>query len=130
MSYSGTGVTHERRQSVWLLTVSPLIWAGHFLLSYLTAAIWIEKEAGRDHTLDPVRFAIAIYTVVACAGIVVVLWKAWRKHRFGSAEVPHDEDTPEDRHRFLGFSTVLLSLLSLVATLFVAMAILFIETTN
>ncbi|MGB7839915.1 MAG: hypothetical protein WBL40_17580 [Terrimicrobiaceae bacterium] len=48
MSTPGQGETHEKRQSLWLLMISPTIWAAHFLLCYLTAAIWCAKFAGRN----------------------------------------------------------------------------------
>jgi len=37
--------------------------------------------------------------------------------------VPHDADTPEDRHRFLGFATLLLSGLSAVAVIYTALVV-------
>lgn len=118
----------EREQSLWLLTLSPGIWAAHFLASYLTAAIWCAKYAGSDGSLLKVRAAIAAYTVVALAGIVLTAWAGYRKHAYGSAAVPHDFDTPEDRYRFLGFATLLLSALSAVATIFVALVAVFVES--
>ncbi len=127
MSTTGTGETHERSESLWLLAAAPLIWSAHFLACYLTAAIWCAKFGGEGASLGGVRVAIAIYTVAALIGIGVVGWVGWGRHRHGSEEVPHDSDTPEDRHRFLGFATALLSGLSAVATLFVAMVAVFVE---
>ena len=112
--------THESRQSLWRLIAAPTIWAAHFLLSYVTAAIWCEKFAGRDGPLGGARVAIIIYTVVALVGIGLSGWDGWRRHRLGPEEVPHHDDTPEDRHRFLGFATLLLASLSAVAVLFAA----------
>jgi hypothetical protein len=66
--------------------------------------------------------AIATYTVLALSGIGSIGWRAWRRHRYGSASRPHDDDTPADRHRFLGFAAVLLSGLSAVAVLYAALA--------
>jgi hypothetical protein len=119
--------THESKQSLWLLTVSPTIWAGHFVACYATAAIWCAKYAGSDQSLGAVRVAIAIYTVVALIGIGITGFIGYRRHTFGDTTGPHDFDTPEDRHRFLGFATLLLSVLSAVATVFVALAALFID---
>ena len=116
----------EENESLWILTVSPVMWAAHFLLSYLTAAIWCAKLAGPDASLGGVRVAIAVYTVLALLGIGITGRIAFRRHRFGSATVPHDFDTPADRHRFLGFATLLLSALSAVAILYVALAAVFI----
>ena len=116
----------EENQSLWLLTASPTIWAAHFLLCYITAAIWCAKVAGPDGSLGGVRVAIAVYTVLALSGIGVIGWSAFRRHSYGAATPPHDFDTPEDRHRFLGFATLLLSGLSAVATLYAALAAVFI----
>ena len=119
--------THERNQSLWLLTISPVIWAVHFLASYITAAIWCAKFS-EDGSFRTVRMAIAIYTLVALLGIALTAWVGYQRHVFGRATVPHDFDTPEDRHRFLGFATLLLSGLSAVAVIYVAMVAIFIRT--
>jgi hypothetical protein len=118
----------ERNESLWVLIISPIIWTTHFLLCYLTAAIWCAKVAGRYGTLDGVRIAIVVYTVLALIGIGITGWLAFRRHSFGTATVPHDFDTPEDRHRFLGFATLLLSGLSGVGILYVALVAVFIGT--
>lgn len=123
--------THPRlpagtRETLWILTVSPTIWAAHFLLCYLTAAIWCAKVAGRDGPLGPVRWIVAAYTLAALAGIGLTAWRGFRRHRFGTAAAPHDFDTPADRHRFLGFATLLLSGLSAVAVIYVGLVAVFI----
>jgi hypothetical protein len=117
----------EEKENLWLLTVSPTIWAAHFLLCYITAAIWCAKLDGAQTTLNVVRFAIALYTALALIGIGLNGWAGWRRHRHGSETTPHDFDSGEDRHRFLGFATLLLSALSAIATLFVAVVALFFE---
>jgi len=127
MSAEPKDETHESRQSLWLLIVSPVIWAAHFLLSYITAAVWCAKFAGRDGSLGGVRIAIAIYTALALVGIGLNGWGGLRRHRHGSETTSHDFDTPADRHRFLGFATLLLAALSFVATIFVAIVALFFE---
>lgn len=108
-----------------MLAVPPTIWAVHFLASYITAAVWCAKAAA---PLGPVRAAIAVFTVAALAGIGFAGWKGARRHRYGRGRGPHDVDTPEDRHRFLGFATLLLAGLGAIATIFVALTALFFET--
>jgi heme/copper-type cytochrome/quinol oxidase subunit 3 len=115
----------EDKQNLWLLAISPTIWAAHFLLCYITAAIWCAKYAGPNQELGIVRPAIVIYTILAVAGISITGWIGYRKHSYGNATLPHDADSPEDRHRFLGFATLLLSALSLIGTLFAAMVVVF-----
>lgn len=117
----------ERRESLWRLIVSPTIWAAHFLLSYITAAIWCAKFAGPDGSLTPVRWAIAGYTAAALLGIALSGWSGLRRHRRGSETTENDYDTPGDRHGFAGFATVLLSALSAVATIFSAFVVIFFQ---
>jgi hypothetical protein len=125
MSTPRNDETHESRQSLWRPMIPPLIWAAHFLASYATAAIWCAKVAGRDGPLHGARLAIAIYTVLALAGIAIVGWRGWQRHSFDGSETQHDFDTRADRHRFLGFATALLAGLSAVATIFTALAAVF-----
>lgn len=117
----------EDKESLWRLIVSPTIWAAHFMLSYVTAAVWCAKYAARFDSLAPARWAIVAYTVVALAGIAWNGLGGLRRHRFGDEPLPHDFDTPADRHRFLGFATLLLAGLSAVATLFAALVVLYFE---
>jgi hypothetical protein len=118
----------ERNESLWMLTVSPTIWAAHFLASYVTAAIWCAKAVDRSEPLGAVRTAILVYTLVAVVGIGVTGWVGFRRVSFRPDDMPHDDATPVDRYRFLGFATLLLSALSVVATLFVAAVLLFVKT--
>ena len=114
--------------SLWLLTIAPVIWAAHLLLSYVTAAIWCARFAGRDASLGGVLTAIGWYTTVALIGIALVGWEGFRRHIYGTETTTHDLDTPEDRHRFLGFATLLLSGLSAVAVLYAALAAMYFDT--
>jgi hypothetical protein len=116
------------RGSLWLLTIAPTIWGAHLLLSYITGAVWCAKSADPLGTLGGVRTAIVWYTSVALAGIIVVGIEGFRRHRFGTETTTHDLDSPEDRHRFLGFATLLLAGLSAVAVLYAAIAVVFFET--
>ena len=64
----------------------------------------------------------------ALGGILMIGWFGYRAHSYGTGELPHDDDTPEDRHRFMGFATLLISGLSAVAVIYVALVVAFIET--
>ena len=121
--------------SLWLLTIAPTIWAAHLLLSYVTGAIWCAKFAGPTGSLGNVRTAVGWYTGVALLAIAIVGIEGFRRHRYpaeagkgGTEATTHDLDTPEDRHRFLGFATLLLAGLSAVAVVYAAMAAAFFET--
>lgn len=117
----------ERAESLWWLTGGPVVWAAHFMLCYVTAAVWCAK-ASRVAPLGDLRLLLAGYTVAALGLIAFFGWRGLRQHRLGKATLPHDEDSAEDRHRFLGFSTLLLCGLSFVAVLYVAIAIVVIGT--
>ena len=122
--------------SLWLLTVAPTIWAAHLMLCYVTAAIWCAKAAGPAVSLDGIRTATFWYTVVALIGIAVIGWEGLRRHSYpstslgagGAEATTHDLDSPDDRHRFLGFATLLLSGLSGVAVLYAAFAATLFDT--
>ena len=122
--------------SLWLLTIAPTIWAAHLLASYITGAIWCAKFAGPQDALGNVRQAVLWYTAGALVGIAFVGWEGLRRHRHpstalgagGTEATTHDLDSPEDRHRFLGFATLLLSGLSAVAVVYAAVAATFFET--
>jgi len=105
-----------------MLIGGPMVWAAHFLVSYVTAAIWCAKAATEAAPLGSARIALAAYTVVALFAIAALGWRGWRKHRWGSAQLPHDAASAADRHRFLGFATLLLCGLSFIAVVYMALA--------
>ena len=117
----------EKNESLLFMVAGPTTWAAHFLLSYATAAIWCAKVAGPGGSLGSARLAIFLYSLAALAVVSVVGWIGKRRHSLGQSELPHDDDTPEDRHRFLGFATLLLSALSGVAILYETLIIIFID---
>ena len=69
---------------------------------------------------------ILLLSLVALGLIVLSAWLAWRQWGFGTAEPPHDDPTAQDRRKFQGFATLLLSGLSFVAVIYVALPALFI----
>jgi hypothetical protein len=118
----------EEHESLWLLTAGPVMWAAHFLACYGTAAIWCAKAAGPGGSLHGVRVAIMAYTVLALVGIGLIGWRGFQRHSFEGSTLPHDFDSPGDRHRFLGFATLLLSGLSAVAVLYAALVAVFVRS--
>ena len=116
----------EERQSLWLLTAAPAIWAAHFLASYIVAALWCGMDRGAD--IGMLRTLVAGLAAPALAGIGFIGFTGWRKYSHGASERPPSRDTPEDRHRFLGFATLLLSGLSAIATIYTAVVTIFIRS--
>jgi uncharacterized membrane protein len=117
----------EERQSLWLLVLSPSIWAVHLLASYAVAAIWCGGVADRESGVGAMRAWIAISGVLAIGAIGFIGRTGWRKYKLEGPDPPLDRDTAEDRHRFLGAATVLLSGLSAIATLYVCLSLFFVR---
>ena len=128
MSMESNHTAAGNRQSLWTFVISPAIWAAHFLFSYIAAAIWCGVVAGRGGDLGPIRAAIVAAAIVALIGIGVTGRVGWRRYMHGNVETVHHGDTVEDQYRFLGFTTVLISALSAVATIFVTLVTLFIRS--
>jgi hypothetical protein len=114
-------------ESLWTLFTAPTIWALDFLVCYITVAVFCAKAGSAPFSFDVMRFALGAVTIAALASIVVSAYLAWRQWGFGSGDPPHDEPTRTDRLLFQGFATLLLSGLSFVAVIFVAVPLFFIE---
>lgn len=115
---------HERlKVTLWTLIVPPTIWAGHFLLSYLWAAISCAK-AGRFATF-PTMFVAG--TILALVLIALSGWIAWLQGRMPGGSVPHEDSTEIDRLRFLAKSTLLLAGLSFVGVIFTTLPVVFLR---
>jgi Kef-type K+ transport system membrane component KefB len=112
-------------ESLWTLFTAPVVWALHFLLCYIGAAIFCEKPGLFGAEFDHLRIAIGLVTVAALGMIVVSAALAWRQWRFGTSDPPHDDPTRRDRLLFQGYATLLLSGLSFVAVIFTALPALF-----
>src|SRR5690606_7934710 len=100
-------------ESLWILAAGPLIWLAHFLLAYVTAAIWCAKHS-HDGSLGAARAAIAAYTALALGALALVGWRALRRRPFGAGPPLREYDRPADRDRFLGRATLLIAGLSTI----------------
>lgn len=118
----------EQHANLWALSLPPIVWAGHFLLSYCTAAVWCAKFAGEDGSLGTARLLVAGYTAAALAALLLLGISGYRKQRLGDAPPPHDGDSVEDRYRFLGHAAMLLSGLSAIAVCYAALVVVFIAS--
>ena len=108
-------------ESLWTLFTAPVIWAAHFLVLYVGAAV----ASARGADLARLRVGIAGATVLALLGIVLAGLLAWRQWGFGTGDPPHDEATRAERQLFQGFATLLLSGLSFVAVVYQALPAVF-----
>ncbi|CAM8668853.1 MULTISPECIES: hypothetical protein [Sphingobium] len=118
------GKWHERlKVTLWTLIVPPILWAGHFLFSYLWAAISCAK-AGAFMTF-PIVFVAG--TLLALALIGLSGWIAWRQGGTPGSSAPHEDGTDIDRLRFIAKSTLLLAGLSFVGVLFTVLPVIFLR---
>lgn len=118
-------VLPERRASLWQLVEGPSAWALHFLLCYATTAVWCARHARLPPSVG-LRGTLWAYTAIALATIAWAGWRGLQRHAWGRGSLPHDDPTAGDRHRFLGYATLLLCGLSFVAVAYTAMAIAFV----
>ncbi|HYC01217.1 MAG TPA: hypothetical protein VEC57_18935 [Candidatus Limnocylindrales bacterium] len=125
MNADDADLLHESRQSLWQVVASPSLWGVHFLASYGTAAVWCAKAGAGG--LGGARLAIMAFTMIALLAMALIGWRGYQRHLFGGTGGTHEYDRAEDRHRFLGLATVLLTGLSALATVFTAMAALAFE---
>ncbi len=111
----------KRNVSLWTLIVPPTIWAGHFLFSYLWAALRCAKigKFADFPTLYALGTALALLVILAAGAV------AWVQQRTPGDHPPHEQGTAVDRLRFLAKSTLLLAGLSFVAVVFTAMPVVF-----
>jgi hypothetical protein len=116
-------VVPENSRYLALITAGPLVWMLHFLASYATVSVWCARFSSTAGDPGPVPTLVAVYTIVALTIIALVGWNGRQRHVLDGGAPPHDADTPEDRHRFLGFATMLLAGLSGVATIYSALAV-------
>jgi hypothetical protein len=115
-------------ESLWILAAAPMIWLLHFLLSYITGAIWCAKLTGADSSLGAARAVIAAYTAAALAGLAVVGWRGLRRWRRAGVTTSRELDAPEDRDRFLARTSLLLTGLAALAVVYAALVAVFIRS--
>ena len=111
------------RQPLWAPVIAPVIWAAHFMTCYVWAALACGRMAS-DHSFARAETGIGIATAVAAAAIALCFVSGFHHLGHRLPDQPNDDGTPEDRTRFMGFTTILLAVLSLIATLFVGVAAL------
>ncbi|MDQ2695396.1 MAG: hypothetical protein M3Z21_08465 [Pseudomonadota bacterium] len=120
--------------SLFSIIVGPMVWAAHFLIVYITTAIACAKNLLhlQVHGYAVVPLIIVAATALAAGLIVnggVLAWRRWRGAGGNLEEMPpHDRPDKDSRRRFMAYAGLLLCGLSLVATLWVAMPYLFIDS--
>ena len=105
---------------LWVPLVSPIIWSSHFTISY----IWAAMACGRfaPQAAGSLEAALIALTVIALVAIGVFFLRSLRQLNYQLPDQPNDDGTPEDRNRFMAYTTLLLAGMSWIATLFVGVA--------
>ena len=112
--------TTRRRERLWIPLVAPIIWSTHFTISY----IWVAMACGRFGSFDRARTGVGLLTAVSSTAIAVCFCYGLYRHGYRLPDRSNDDGTPEDRTRFMAFTTMLLAALSLVGTLYVGIAVM------
>jgi hypothetical protein len=108
----------RKREHLWIPVVAPTIWSTHFTICY----IWVAMACGRFGSFESARTGVAIITAVSATAIAGCFVYGLSRHGYRLPDQPNDDGTPEDRTRFMAFTTMLLAALSLVGTLYVGLA--------
>lgn len=114
----------EEAESLIRITLAPVIWAGHFVLSYCTVAVACAKWG----TTEPWRGILIVLTVLALGAIVWTGWRSlrqWDVRRTGEFTDP--EGKAEDRHQFLGHAAFLLAIISGIGVVYSGLPLLLLE---
>lgn len=120
---------HGTGTDLWKVILAPVIWAAHFLFSYVYAAVHCEK-AGRGADLAPVWIAVGGATALALAGIGFIAATLWRvrARSLTDDDFEFEHNSPEERHRFLSHVALMLCTLSAVAVIYVAIPMLYLTS--
>lgn len=114
----------EAWSSLWPMVFGPAIWALHFLVCYVFAAVFCAKLGGQGDFVT-VRLVVAGATVVALVAIAVVGFFGFQQWRV-EHDVHQDQPTDVDRRQLIGQAAMLLCGLSAVGVVYVALPALFI----
>jgi uncharacterized membrane protein YhaH (DUF805 family) len=121
------------RDSLFSLIVGPMVWAAHFLIVYITAAIACAHGFFDDEILG-IRIVQLIgggATLVALALILdslVLSWRRWRGRPSDGEPTPlppHDSSDVTSRRRFMAYASILLSGIALIATVWQSLPLVF-----
>ena len=115
--------------TLWRMIAPLVIWGLHFLFCYVWAAIACQKS-GRDALLDGTQISVLTATALAL-GLIGALAAGpirTRKRSLTDDDFEFEHNTPEERHRFLSHMALMLSVLSAIGVIFVAIPVLLLDT--
>jgi hypothetical protein len=120
------------RDSLFSLIAGPMVWVVHFLTLYIFTAIACARGFFHVEVLG-LRIVLLVGGILTLIALVLILdaavisWRRWRSEPPEGGEAPlppHDETDTDSRQRFMAYAGLLLSGISLVATMFETLPIL------
>ena len=119
----------EETSSLFRITLGPTVWALHFLISYVSAAVFCAKWGEQGESILGFRIGVIALTVLALCLIAGLGWRSWRQwDYFADRDYENKYGEDEDRHQFLGHAAFLLTIISFVGVIYTVLPVLFIAT--
>jgi hypothetical protein len=109
---------------LWRVILAPAVWSAHFLVCYVGAAIYCAK-LGREAALDPVRVLVVLATLAGLCAVGMSTRGVWRVRgrSLTDDDFDYEHNSPEERHRFLSHVALMLSALSAIGMIYVALPV-------
>ena len=112
----------EEQASLVRITLGPLTWAVHFVVSYAATAVFCAKLEAPQEAIAWLRWGVLAATALALGLIAWLGWRAWRQWREGNEDIWEDPaGSNEDRHQFLGHAALLLAAISFIGVVYTAL---------
>jgi len=119
----------EEEASLVRITLGPLVWAVHFVLSYSATAVFCAKLDQPQEAIAWLRWGIVGGTLLALGVIAWLGRNAWHQWREDNPDIWEDPAaTSEDRHQFLGHAALLLAVISFIGVIYTTLPALFAAT--
>jgi hypothetical protein len=114
----------------------PLVWTAHFLTVYIFTAIACAHGFFHDEVLGApivplVGGAATLVAVALILDALFVSWRRWQGRPFDGEPAPlppHDANDVASRRRFMAYAGLLLSGISLIATVWESLPLVFFAT--
>jgi hypothetical protein len=124
------------RDSLLSLIGGPLVWTAHFLTVYIFTAIACAQRFFHHQVLGAgivplVGGAATLLAVVLILDAMVISWRRWRGRPLDGEPSPlprHDTNDVASRRRFMAYAGLLLSGISLIATVWESLPLVFFAT--
>ena len=121
------------RDSLFALIAGPLVWTAHFLTIYIFTAIacahgFFHDEIFGIRAVPLVGGAISVVAIALILDAGFVSWRRWRGLPIDGAPEPlppHGGNDVASRRRFMAYAGLLLCGISLIATVWETLPILF-----